>query len=924
MFRIMERLGSLQTKAELQHKQLQSQPTAEHQHTQLQSQPTAELQHKQLQSQPTAELRHMQRHSQPTAELQHIQRHVGRGRPQPYGCSEGSGDPAPVNFSIVAPGVQSAWLLLECPQKQDKVAVPQEECGSSDWPAILLKLAPSRHRSGHVWHVEVLAPFQAGGRRYAWLLDPPLGDSGRPLKSAKRVLDPCARLLDSPSAAAWNSRDGPKFSPSACVPDFQALQAFNWEDISKPHLQLKDLVIYEAHVRSFTKHPDSGVLDGSRNAGTFRGFLEKIPHLIRLGVNCVELLPIFEFDETACPRTHPKTKEHLCNYWGYSTCAYYAPMQRFASRDDVCAAVVEFKTLVRELHRYGIEVVLDVVFNHTGEGAWGERNWHSLCAIAEAHYYLMSQGQHTNYTGCGNTVNANDPVCTEWIIDCLRYWATEMQVDGFRFDLASALTRGSDGQIAPDPFFVRSLAGDPMLAHVKLIAEPWDCSWPDGYLVGKFPNCGPPRFAEWNGKFRDAARRFIKGDEGMTGEFATRLCGSADLYEESGRGPCHSINFIAAHDGFTLRDLVSYNHKRNSCNSEESGEDNNMSWNCGDGPSFDGPVLDPEVVALRERQMRNLMVALFLSAGTPMLLMGDEYGRTQGGNNNTWCQDAANWFSWEACAEEEEGLVRFCRLLISFRKHHADIFSRTSFLTSKEIHWTHDSWDDSYNFISFVRKSAADAQPSGGYATPSTRAGSSARGNETGSFDCDAASVAYTEPTGSSPSVAGSEAGANKSGVGPGRFAPAELLIAFNAGHVARACDLPAGRTWYRLIDTSLSSPMDFCESDEDAQIIAGENYTMTPYSCIVLKSYQHSADACSYGDGMQASDWVEGAVAELRCVASRSVADELLPRDSQYWAEMQYGFESEDATLGALGKQALQAFPTLGRSVFRETALGA
>mmetsp|Transcript_18983 Transcript_18983/g.55073 ORF Transcript_18983/g.55073 Transcript_18983/m.55073 type:complete len:468 (+) Transcript_18983:63-1466(+) len=364
---------------------------------------------------------------------------VRRGRPLPYGCSEaGAGQ---LNFSLLAPDVESAWLVLE---------VPSGAQGNEDERRQLvpLRLLAAQHRTGPIWHAEVPAAALGAGLRYGWLLDPPLGADARPLASAPVIVDPCARVLDSPSAAKWNGRGGPKYSPMAVIPDFRTIAAFDWEGVTAPGLLLKDLIIYEAHVRGFTRHPDSGVGRWESNAGTFLGFIEKIPHLLSLGVNCVELLPSFEFDETACPRVHPETKAPLCNYWGYSTAAFFVPMQRFAAsaQAELSTAIVEFRTMVRELHRYGIEVVLDVVFNHTGEGAWGESNWHSLSKIAESHYYLMSNGYHTNYTGCGNTINANDPICAEWICECLRYWALDMGVDGFRFDLAAALARGAGGQ----------------------------------------------------------------------------------------------------------------------------------------------------------------------------------------------------------------------------------------------------------------------------------------------------------------------------------------------------------------------------------------------------------------------------------------------------------------------------------------------
>ncbi|CAK9016192.1 unnamed protein product [Durusdinium trenchii] len=530
-------------------------------------------------------------------------------------------------------------------------------------------------------------------------------------------------------------------------------------------------------------NPDSKLQDWDATAGTFLGFIQKIPHLLHMGINAVELLPVFEFDETACPRKNPKNGEQLCHFWGYSTVNFCVPMQRFSSRDRIGAAIVGFKTMVRELHRQGIEVILDVVFNHTAEGAWGEHYWHSWAAIAKHRYYILSHGQDTNYTGCGNTVNANDPMCSDWIVECLSYWVDEMHVDGFRFDLASALTRGNDGKVSMDPLLMRKMANEPKLKRAKFIAEAWDCSWPDGYLVGKFPSGGPPRWAEWNGIFRDTVRCFIKGDEGKKGDFATRICGSSDLFKHNGRKPYHSINFITAHDGFTLKDLVSYNGKHNTCNGENSGDDHNNSWNCG----YEGETGDGGVKHLRNKQMRNFLVALFMSAGTPMILYGDEYGRSQWGCNNGWCQDTRCWFSWSDCEKEQDRLIRFTRLLISLRKNYSGIFNREEFVSNKDI-WWRVHWDDPYNYICYVL------------------------------HDHHATGQGY-----------------------------AGLLVAFNAGHEVRSCNLPEGKPWYRIIDTNLGPPDDICENEASAVRISSHSYVMQPYSCIVLKTFSDKLSIKEY-----------------------------------------------------------------------------
>jgi len=733
----------------------------------------------------------------------------GKGRPQPQGATEK--EPGVVNFAVNAPSCASAWLLLTIPEGHagwEKVGATQEA------NEMYLRLDPEKNRTGTVWHIEVqLSSFSPMGIKYAWLINPPLDETGQPKPEAEKIIDPYARELDSPPASQWNVRKAQRYSPMAVIPDARAMKDFDWQGVASPNYHLKELIIYEAHVRGFTKNPDSGLTQQDSQAGTFLGFLEKIPYLLKLGINCVEFLPIYEYDETACPRKNPHNGEQLCNYWGYSTVAFFVPMQRFADKDRCSAAIIGFKTLVRELHRVGIEVLLDVVFNHTAEGTWGENFWHSWKSIAKPNYYLLSKGHDTNYTGCGNTMNANDPLCAEWVVSCLKYWALDMQVDGFRFDLASTLCRGGDGKICGEPEVIKRMSNDPELKHVKLIAEPWDCSWPDGYLVGRFPSCGAPRWAEWNGKFRDAVRSFIKGDEGMKGEFATRVCGSADLFKHNGRGPFHSINFITAHDGFTLRDLVSYNGKHNECNGEDSGDDHNNSWNCG----AEGPTGDGGINHLRERQMRNFLVALLLSAGTPMLVFGDEYGRSQRGCNNGWCQDALSWFSWSDMAKQEGSLVRFTRVLISMRKRYMHMFGRDHFVSEKDI-WWRVHWDDPYNYVCYVLH---DHKASKGYSG---------------------------------------------------------LLFAFNAGHEFRDCDLPEGKTWYRLIDTNLPSPKDVCEDESEATKINSGSYGMHPYSCIVLRCMADKAEAFDHSGSEAAYSQLQETAEHLKEVVRRRASMELLP----------------------------------------------
>ncbi|MEU4745986.1 alpha-amylase family glycosyl hydrolase, partial [Actinosynnema sp. NPDC023658] len=430
---------------------------------------------------------------------------------------------------------------------------------------------------------------------------------------------------------------------------------FDWEGDRPLGLPACDLVVYELHVRGFTRHPSSGVAA----PGTYAGVAEKVGHLRDLGVNCVELLPVFEFDELANDRFDPVAGQALWNYWGYNPVGFFAPKAGYAAGDDPAA---ELKSLVKTLHRAGIEVVLDVVFNHTAEGD-DTGPAISLRGLDDEVFYLHDdRGRYLNFSGTGNTVNANHPQVVEFILDCLRFWVSEYHVDGFRFDLASALTRGPDGVPLADPPLVRAIAADPLLRDTKLIAEPWDAG--GLYQVGSFPAHG--RWAEWNGRFRDTVRRFVKGAAGVAGELVRRLGGSPDLYGE--RGPRASVNFVTSHDGFTLADLFSYNEKHNERNGESNrdGEQANHSWNCG----HEGPTSDPGVLALRERLTRNALTLLLLSRGVPMLVAGDEFGRTQQGNNNAYCHDdEVTWVDWEQ-ARRNPGLTEFTRSLIAFRHAH--------------------------------------------------------------------------------------------------------------------------------------------------------------------------------------------------------------------------------------------------------------
>ncbi|MBI3466635.1 MAG: glycogen debranching enzyme, partial [Planctomycetes bacterium] len=423
-------------------------------------------------------------------------------------------------------------------------------------------------------------------------------------------------------------------------------------------------IIYEVHIGGLTRHPNSGVEPDKR--GTYAGLIEKIPYLKSLGITAVELLPVQQFDEQDIPRVGR-------NYWGYSPIAFFSPHYQYSSRRDPQGPVDEFRDMVKALHRAGIEVILDVVFNHTCEGNELGPTL-SFKGLENRVYYMLSNGGsgYRNYSGCGNTINGNHPIVREMIFLCLRHWVHNYHVDGFRFDLASILSRDRTGELVPNPPLVEAIAEDPLLADTKIIAEAWDAA--GAYQVGSF---GMLRWAEWNGRYRDDLRRFWRGDEHTVGALATRLSGSSDLYQTSGREPYHSINFITSHDGFPLNDLVSYAQKHNDANGENNwdGDNHNLSANYG----VEGPSRRRGIETLRLRQIKNFLASLLLSQGVPMLLAGDECRRTQRGNNNAYCQDnAISWFDWELVRKNDQ-LVRFVRSLIAFRRAQPTV-RHTSFL----------------------------------------------------------------------------------------------------------------------------------------------------------------------------------------------------------------------------------------------------
>ena len=558
------------------------------------------------------------------------------GQPHPLGATPVAGG---VNFAVHARGAERLDLVF-FDRADDSV------------PSRTVTLDPGRHRTGSYWHVFV--PGVVPGQLYGWRAhgahDP---SRGWCFDADKLLLDPYGRAVAMPRdyQRAVASLPG-RHDAQACKSVVVDLDRYDWEGDVPLRRPFAQTVIYELHVRGFTRHPSSGLHEARR--GTYAGLVDKIPYLVDLGITAVELLPVFQFDPQSAP-------PGLVNHWGYAPMSFFAPHAGYAMRPHEPLAVVdEFRDMVKALHRAGIEVILDVVFNHTAEdGADGP----SFCwrGLADGTYYMRdADGRYANYSGTGNTLNANRAVVRRMIVDSLHHWVEAMHVDGFRFDLAAILSRDEDGHPQARPPVLFDIETDPVLAGTKLIAEAWDAA--GLYQVGRFFG---ERWKEWNGRFRDDVRAFVRGDPGMVTRVADRVFGSPDLYGDMPREPAQSINFVTCHDGFTLEDLVSHERKHNEANLEDNrdGTDANFSWNCG----VEGPTDDPQVLALRARQGRNLLAITVLSLGTPMLLMGDEVRRTQRGNNNAYCQDnEVSWFDW-ALVERHADLHRFVRGLIALR-----------------------------------------------------------------------------------------------------------------------------------------------------------------------------------------------------------------------------------------------------------------
>jgi len=567
-----------------------------------------------------------------------------------------------VNFSLFSANATAVELLLF--EAHDSLA-----------PFQTIALDPMANKTFHFWHVFVQG--LAAGAHFAWRIDGPVDpQGGQRFDRHKVLIDPYSRgntdaLWD--RAAACRAGDNIATSMRSVVIDSGD---YDWEGDRPLNRPMEETIIYEMHARGFTQSSSSGV----RHPGTFAGIIEKIPYLRSLGITAVELLPVFDFDEKAV--LHTVNGKPLINYWGYSTVSFFAPQPWYCVSPESGSHLREFRDMVKALHRAGIEVILDVVFNHTDEGDEHGPTF-AFRGIDNRTYYILAPNApqyYMNYSGTGNTFNCNHPIAQKLIVECLRYWVREGHVDGFRFDEGSILARGEDGNPLPHPPVVWQIELDDDLANTKMIAEAWDAA--GLYQIGHFPG---DRWAEWNGRYRDDIRRFVRGDGGMIGAVATRLAGSSDLYQNHGQLPINSINFINCHDGFTLNDLVSYNSKHNDANGENNndGVNDNTSWNCGS----EGDTADVSIDSLRQRQIRNFATILMLSRGVPMFVAGDEVRRTQQGNNNPYCQDnEVNWFDW-TLVDMNAGLLRFWQRLILFRKHHPALQSRQFYTGNGDVSW---------------------------------------------------------------------------------------------------------------------------------------------------------------------------------------------------------------------------------------------
>ena len=689
------------------------------------------------------------------------------GTPLPLGTTI---IPEGVNFALFSRHADSVTLVLEIQDKgKDKI--------------VCIPLDSRQNKTGDIWHV--CLPDLPLPLYYGYMLDGQWnpGGSGHAFDPDLVLLDPYAKEL---RPAMWGAeRDC--FGTRPCChlrPD-----PYDWEGDLHPKTELKDSIIYEMHVRGFTRHHSSGVA----HPGTFRGVMEKTGYLQSLGITAVELMPVTEFNENESLFVSPTTGKPLKNYWGYSPLSFFAPKSGYCS--EPANALNEFRDMVKQLHKAGIEVFLDIVYNHTGEGGLDGLTT-SFRGIDNTIYYLLDPWTraYLNFSGCGNTCNCNHPIVRNLIIDALRWWVVEMHVDGFRFDLASILGRDANGHVLPNPPMVEAIAEDPVLSDAKIIAEAWDAA--GLYQVGSFST--HHRWAEWNGRFRDDVRMFMCSANGSIPALATRIAGSSDLYQHNGRRPTNSINFITSHDGFTLYDLVSYNQKHNVDNGENNrdGDNHNISWNSG----IEGETQSKPVLELRSRRMRTFLTILFISQGVPMLVAGDEFARTQIGNNNAWCQDSTiSWINWNLLSHNAN-LFTFVQYLIRLRKEH-EVFRRDDFFATadhegeplhiQEISWHslipgEQDWSPECRTLAFLLNGSHIPEPDDDF---------------------------YVMLNG---------------------HRETEKQFVVPAPTVRQE-----PRTWKKIIDTCRPGPNDALQPDKAPTVAAGEKTVVLPMGCVVLQSAQ-------------------------------------------------------------------------------------
>ena len=699
------------------------------------------------------------------------------GMPRPLGATPRADG---VNFALYSEHATEVELLLYAR------AADRE-------PAQTIQLAFRQHRSVNTWHV-----FVAGvghGQCYAWRVHGPWDPAnGHRFEPTRALLDPYARLVVSrvPPGAPGESAHG-----AARAGSFVSVvvdpSRFDWQDGTSTRTPPTERIIYEMHLAGFTRHPSAG----ADHPGTCDALIAKIPYLVDLGITTVELLPIFAFDPYAPDRRDPTSGEALVDLWGYNPLGFFSPHQPYLDREPTDSdgrgmksrrnadSIQALQELVRALHAAGLEVFLDVVFNHTGEhGVDGPT--HGLRGVDNSTYYIVKRdgsGGYEDFTGCGNTLRCAHPAVRRMVLDALRYWTSQFHIDGFRFDLASILSRDEQGRPIEEPPLLWEIEGDPILEHTTLIAEAWDAA--GLYQVGRFPG---ERWCEWNGHFRDDVRRFWRGDANVSGTLAQRMLGSPDLYEAEDRQPAQGVNFVTCHDGFTLADLVSYAEKHNLANAEadRDGGETATAWNSG----HEGPTDDPAIGALRLRMMKNLLTTLFVAQGTPMLLAGDELGRTQRGNNNAWCQDnPTSWIDWGLLTTNAD-LHRFVRTLIHFRRAHHSLH-RSRYLLGYDAPKGHDT---------------------PGY----TRVRWHGRAPDKPDWSAQNRLLAFTL-TPATDDVA--------------------IHVMFNADAKPARIILPPptrGRRWLRVVDTSLPSPLDILARGEEVSL-DDHAYLLAEYAAVVL-----------------------------------------------------------------------------------------